>query len=221
VDVPGVSRRQRLAAVLVVCALLLTGCAGTPGDGTPTATSPAADQSGPETTGSPAGTATGAGTPATTAGSETDTPEEDDQSRPQVELRDGNGAVLGRVTVAIADTGGERYTGLGDTERLNESEGMLFVYEEPDTHTYVMRDMDFSLDILFVAPNGTITTIHHAPTEPGESGDDLTGYPGYGQYVLEVNRGYANRTGLAVGDTVAIPARIATADATPNLDAGG
>ncbi|WP_424016690.1 DUF192 domain-containing protein [Halorientalis pallida] len=212
------SRRQTLAAALVVCALLLTGCAGTPGDGPPTATS-TTGQSGPETTGSLAETATGAGTPATTAGSETDTPEADDRTRPQVELRDGNGTVLGRVTVAIADTGGERYTGLSDTERLNESEGMLFVYEEPDTHTYVMRDMDFPLDILFIAPNGTITTIHHAPTEPGESGDELTGYPGYGQYVLEVNRGYANRTGLAVGDTVAIPARIATADATPNPDA--
>ncbi|RXK50611.1 DUF192 domain-containing protein [Halorientalis pallida] len=125
---------------------------------------------------------------------------------------------MGRVTVTVADTGSERYTGLSDTEELSESEGMLFVYQSPGNHTYVMRDMDFPLDIVFVAPNGTITTIHHAPTEPGESGDELTGYPGYGQYVLEVNRGYANRTGLAVGDTVAIPARIATADATPNPD---
>ena len=58
--------------------------------------------------------------------------------------------------------------------------------------------------------DGTVTTIHHAPTEPGESGDDLTRYRGRGTYVLEVPRGYANATGLAVGDRVVIPADVAS-----------
>ncbi len=213
-------RRATLAAVLVACSLLLAGCTGTPagGSGTPTATNTATDQSGPETTGTPAETAAGTERSVAPDESRTTTPsaETDDQPRPQVELRDRDGTVLGRVTVAISDTGAERFTGLSDTERLNESEGMLFVYQSPGTHAYVMRDMDFPLDILFVAANGTITTIHHAPTEPGVAEENLTRYPGSGQYVLEVPRGYANRTGLIVGDTVAIPARIATADATPN-----
>jgi uncharacterized membrane protein (UPF0127 family) len=224
VDGSGVSRRPTLATVLVVCALILAGCSGTPGSATSTATS--ATTSSPEIAETPAETTTRAGTPTVTDGSgtdsaETETPKTDAQSRPQVELRDGNGTVLGRVTVAIADSGSERRTGLSDTERLNESEGMLFVYQSPDRHTYVMRDMGFPLDIVFIAPNGTITTIHHAPTEPGVAEENLTHYPGDGQYVLEVNRGYANRTGLAVGDAVAIPAGVATSDATPNPDTEG
>lgn len=182
--------RNALAVVAVVGALALAGCAGSPGGPAPTdATATATD------------------------------PGTDYRTGARVELRDENGTVLGTVSVAIADTASERFTGLSDTARLNESEGMLFVYERPQRDlTYVMRDMDFPLDILFVAANGTITAIHHAPTEPNQSGDELTHYTGSGQYVLEVNRGYANRTGLSVGDTVAVPAAIATADATPTLD---
>ena len=185
--------RNAFVVVAVVGALVLAGCAGGPSGTTPTGVTDT-------TTDQDTGNGTG----------------------PQVELRAENGTVLGRVTVAIADNRSERITGLSDTERLNESEGMLFVYERPQRNaTYVMRDMDFPLDIIFISPNGTITTIHHAPTEPGVSDENLTPYPGDGQYVLEVNRGYANRTGLAVGDTVAIPAAVATADATPNPDTEG
>jgi len=182
--------RNALLVVAVVTTLALAGCAGGPSGTTPTDTT--ATMTNP-----------------------------DNETGPQVELRDANGTVLGTVSVAIADNVSERRTGLSETEQLNESEGMLFVYDSPQRNAaYVMRDMDFPLDIIFIAPNGTITTIHHASTEPGESGSELTHYPGDGQYVLEVNRGYANRTGLAVGDTVAIPAGIATADATPNPDTG-
>lgn len=212
------SRRATLAAVLALCCLPLAGCSGTPADGTPTATSVTAGQSGPEAAGTPAETTAGTGTLTTTDEPRTTMPDTgtDDRRRPRVELRDENTTVLGRVTVTIADTVGERYTGLSDTEALNDSEGMLFVYQSSGTRTYVMRDMDFPLDILFVAANGTVTTIHHAPTEPGVAETNLTRYPGSGQYVLEVNRGYANRTGLTVGDTVAIPDRVAASDATPN-----
>jgi uncharacterized membrane protein (UPF0127 family) len=184
--------RNALLIVAVVGTLALAGCTGGPSGATPTDTIET-------TTTSPDSETNGTG--------------------PQVELRDSNGTVLGTVSVAIADNGGERQTGLSKTEQLNESEGMLFVYNSSQRNAvYVMRNMSFPLDIVFVASNGTITTIHHAATEPGESGDALTHYPGSGQYVLEVNRGYANRTGLSVGDTVAIPAGIATSDATPNPD---
>jgi uncharacterized membrane protein (UPF0127 family) len=223
VDVPLVSRRATLTAVLALCCLLLAGCTGTPTGGTPTATDTPVDQSGPEATDTPVESTASAGTPTATDESRTTTPETEtgERPRPRVELRDGNGSVLGRVTVTVADTVGERYTGLSDTERLTDSEGMLFVYQSPGTHAYVMRDMAFPLDIVFVAADGTVTTVHHAPTEPGVAEENLTRYPGSGQYVLEVNRGYANRTGLTVGDTVAIPARIATSDATPNPDPEG
>ena len=116
---------------------------------------------------------------------------------------------LATVEVRISDTRAQRYTGLSDTESLGPNEGMLFVHEEADEYAYVMRDMDFPLDIVFVDANGTITTIHHAPLDPeGTSNADLTRYEGRGKYVLEVNRGWANRTGVSVGDTVELPAGV-------------
>jgi uncharacterized membrane protein (UPF0127 family) len=122
-----------------------------------------------------------------------------------VTLADANGTALATVSVRVANDRSERYTGLSTTGSLDPGEGMLFVHPEEGSYGYVMRDMAFPLDIVFVAANGTITTIHEAPTEPGESGSQLTKYRGRGKYVLEVPRGYTNATGVEVGDTVEIP----------------
>ena len=119
----------------------------------------------------------------------------------------GDGRTLGTVAVRIAANEAQRYTGLSDTDSLGPNEGMLFVHPTEDEYAYVMRDMDFDLDIVFIDSNGTITTIHHAPAPPeGESYSER--YAGRGKYVLEVNRGWTNRTGVGVGDTVELPARV-------------
>lgn len=176
---------------LLLCLAALIAVAGCTADPTP-ATSPT-------TTGTPTAPST------TTAETATPTTRTVADSRPTVTLRDRNGTTLGSVTVTVAATRSERIIGLSNTESLAAEEGMLFVYDSAGRYAYVMRDMAFPLDIVFVAPNGTITRIHHAETEPGQYGDDLTEYEGEGKYVLEVNRGYANRTGLDVGDRVVIP----------------
>jgi len=127
-------------------------------------------------------------------------------NRTAVAACDGS-RTLGTVDVRIADTQPQRYTGLSDTESLGPNEGMLFVHDEEDVQTYVMRDMDFALDIIYIDANGTITTIHHAPPPPeGESYSER--YPGRAKYVLEVNRGWTNSTGVSVGDTVELPAGV-------------
>ncbi|MFU1779880.1 DUF192 domain-containing protein [Haloarcula japonica] len=119
---------------------------------------------------------------------------------------DAAGEPLGTVEVRIAQTFNQRYVGLSETESLGPDEGMLFVHDEAGEHTYVMRNMSFPLDIIFIDANGTITTIHHAPVPPeGTSDNDLTRYEGRGKYVLEVNRGWTNRTGVSVGDRVELP----------------
>ena len=116
----------------------------------------------------------------------------------------GDSRTLGTVDVRISDTQPQRYTGLSDTESLGPNEGMLFVHENEGQYAYVMRDMDFDIDIIFIAENGTITTIHHAPAPPeGERYSER--YSGQGKYVLEVNRGWTNETGVSVGDTVELP----------------
>jgi uncharacterized membrane protein (UPF0127 family) len=126
-----------------------------------------------------------------------------DYEHTTVTVLDGEtGEELGRVEAAIADTLSKRYLGLSATERLPENRGMLFVHDGSNRHTYVMRNMSFGIDIVFVGSDGTITTIHEAP-EPGsaEDGNDQR-YSGTGQYVLEVNRGWTTERGVEVGDEV-------------------
>jgi len=128
----------------------------------------------------------------------------DETDRDTVVVESADGERLAAVDVRVADTDAERYRGLSDTASLDRNEGMLFVHPEEGVKTYVMRDMAFPLDIVFVAADGTVTEIHHAPVPPAGT-DDLTRYSGEAKYVLEVRRGFANRTGLAVGDRVIVP----------------
>jgi uncharacterized membrane protein (UPF0127 family) len=172
----GVSRRQWLAWAGTATAVGVAGCGGN-------ARKAGTDGAEPTTSATPIHAAY-------------------DTTRVRVES-EGSG-VLGAVTAAIADTPELRYTGLSATESLPDDRGMLFVYDEVSDHTYVMRGMAFSLDIVYAGSDGTITRIHHAPAPgPGEDGEDQR-YPGDGQYVLEVNMGWTTERGVTVGDRLVI-----------------
>ncbi len=110
--------------------------------------------------------------------------------------------LLGWVRAAIADTQSLRYTGLSETDALPENYGMLFVFDDVDERTFVMREMDFGIDIVYADDERRITAIHHAP-EPGsdEDGGEQR-YRGRGQYVLEVQKHWTTDRGVEKGDVL-------------------
>ncbi|ELY85195.1 DUF192 domain-containing protein [Natrinema altunense] len=113
-----------------------------------------------------------------------------------------DGDELGRVTAAIADTDDLRYLGLSDTDELPPDRGMLFVFGAVAERSFVMREMDFGIDIVYADADGTITGIHHAPAPgPDENGNDQH-YPGRGQYVLEVAYEWTSDHGVSEGDVL-------------------
>lgn len=116
-----------------------------------------------------------------------------------VEAVDGEtGESLATVEARVADGFVKRYVGLSATAELDADEGMLFVHDDAAERAYVMREMSFGLDIVFVAPNGTVTTVHEAEPESAP----LTRYRGTGRYVLEVPRGWSERNGVEPGDQI-------------------
>ncbi|MFC7323719.1 DUF192 domain-containing protein [Halorubrum rutilum] len=118
-----------------------------------------------------------------------------------VEAVDGEtGETLATVEARVADGFVKRYVGLSATDELGEGEGMLFVHGDAAERAYVMREMAFPLDIVFVAPNGTVTTIHEAAPEA----PPYTRYRGTGRYVLEVPRGWSERHGVEPGDRIVV-----------------
>ena len=109
------------------------------------------------------------------------------------------GDELATVEVRIADTWEKRYTGLSETDSLDDNEGMLFIHDEEGEPGYVMRDMAFDIDMVFINTDGEITTIHHAAVD-----DDGT-FRGTAQYVLEVPYHHTTENNIAVGDRIEIP----------------
>ncbi|SFS67790.1 DUF192 domain-containing protein [Halostagnicola kamekurae] len=113
-----------------------------------------------------------------------------------------DGEELGEVTAAVAVTSELQNLGLSDTEELPEDRGMIFINRSEQDLRFVMRDMSFGIDIIYADSEGVITGIHHAP-EPGpnEDGSEQV-YPGYGQFVLEVNYEWTTERGIEEGDVL-------------------
>ncbi|SDK45805.1 DUF192 domain-containing protein [Natronorubrum texcoconense] len=122
-------------------------------------------------------------------------------------LEADTGDELAVIDAEVADTRAERYTGLSDHDSLADGEGMLFVHSSEGERTYVMREMDFDIDIIFVDADREITSIEEARApETDEDGEDLE-HTGQAQYVLEVPRGYADGMGIEPGDVIEIEYR--------------
>ena len=110
------------------------------------------------------------------------------------------GEERGTVEAAVADTFRKRYVGLSGTDELPEDRGMLFVHDDTAERTYVMREMSFGIDILFVAADGTVRSVREVPAPgPGADGHDRQ-VTGTGRYVLEVNIGWTAERGIEAGD---------------------
>jgi uncharacterized membrane protein (UPF0127 family) len=114
-----------------------------------------------------------------------------------------DGELLATVTLEVADDAGERRQGLMNRESLAPDHGMVFVYPDADRRSFWMKNTLIPLDMVFVSSNGTVVNVEHADVPP-ENSTDYGTYTSDGpaQYVVEVNRGFANETGIGPGTQV-------------------
>lgn len=107
-----------------------------------------------------------------------------------------------RFTVEVADDAAERSRGLMFVEEMAQSEGMLFVYPEPERPFFWMKNTLIPLDMIFADADGVVTRIHENAI-PG----DLTGIDGGEgvQFVLEINGGLSRRLGIEEGSEIRHP----------------
>lgn len=103
------------------------------------------------------------------------------------------------VTAEVADTDTTRAIGLMNRQELAADTGMLFVFDEDNTHGFWMKNTYVSLDILFIDTDREI--IHIAESTTPLSTELIAPATPY-RTVLEVNAGYAAAHGVAVGDLV-------------------
>lgn len=108
--------------------------------------------------------------------------------------------------VEIASTTLERTRGLSFRESLGEDQGMLFIFELPAVQHFWMKDMHFSLDIIWIGGDKVLGFAQNAAPQPGVSPWGLTVYdsPDGTDKVLEVNAGTVLKDNIHVGDSVQI-----------------
>ena len=84
--------------------------------------------------------------------------------------------------VKIAYTDEEKSRGLQGINSLPEDEGMLFVYDEPQTVGFWMDDTNIPLDIVFIDDDEEVLSVYS-----GEPNDRTIAEEDNVKYVLEVN----------------------------------
>ena len=108
--------------------------------------------------------------------------------------------------VELAVTPAERNQGLSGHPPLADNEGMLFVFENEAKWVFWMKDMLFPLDMVWIDSRCTVVDVtENVPKpDPGQALEDLPRFSPktLAQYVLEVNAGTAQRTGISIGDQV-------------------
>ncbi|MBA3047577.1 DUF192 domain-containing protein [Patescibacteria group bacterium] len=105
------------------------------------------------------------------------------------------------IKIEIADTPELRYQGLSNKEKLCADCGMLFVFPNKEIRTFVMRDMNFPLDIIWIDDEKVVKI--NKNTLP-EGSDPVMRYSSDApaNYVLEVNSGFCEENGIGVGDKI-------------------
>ena len=106
-----------------------------------------------------------------------------------------------KIKVEIVDTAELRYQGLSGKKELCDNCGMLFIFSGKEVRTFVMRDMNFPLDIIWI-DDDKIVKINKNAIQEGS--DPVMRYSSDApvNYVLEVNGGFCDRDGIGAGDSV-------------------
>ena len=61
--------------------------------------------------------------------------------------------------MAIASTDEQRIRGLSGSEKLNENQGMLFLFENPSKQGFWMNKMNYPIDIIWLDSNNEVVHI--------------------------------------------------------------
>ena len=104
--------------------------------------------------------------------------------------------------VKIAKSEKDRQIGLSKTEQIAENQGMLFIFDKADFHSFWMKEMKFPIDIIYINGDKVTTVIENA--KPGITDADLEIYQPdeASDKVLEVNAGIAKKYNIKKGTLI-------------------
>lgn len=110
-----------------------------------------------------------------------------------------------QFSISIAKSDSEKTLGLSNKKSLPVNEGMLFPFAKAGDYAFWMKDMRFSIDIIFIANHHIVTIFSHVPYPQNAT----THLPEYkptspADTVLEINAGLSQKYMFREGDSVII-----------------
>ena len=103
-----------------------------------------------------------------------------------------------RINTVTVDNSVDRAKGLSAKNKLANNEGMLFIFDTPDYYCFWMKDMKFSIDMIWLNDQRKVVSIQEnvlpesypksfCPTQPAK-------------YVLEVQAGKSKEWQISLGN---------------------
>ena len=105
------------------------------------------------------------------------------------------------MDVQVASTPEQRETGLMFRKEMQQQEGMIFVFEQPNQQCFWMKNTLQPLTAAFVADDGTI--VNMADMKPQTLDAHCSDKPV--RYVLEMNKGWFAKKGIKAGSKLGGP----------------
>lgn len=105
------------------------------------------------------------------------------------------------IKVEVVDTPWAQYQGLSNRSSICATCGMLFIFPDRKIRDFVMRDMKFSLDIIYIS-NGEIIKIDANLPPEGSQPQNIYSSGSAADKVLEVRAGFCEKNGIRVGDSI-------------------
>ncbi len=110
---------------------------------------------------------------------------------PRIKLQAG----MFQIDTQVAQTPEQRSIGLMHRTEMPQHEGMLFVFEQPATQCFWMKNTLLPLTAAFVADDGTIVNL--ADMKPQTTDSHCSTQPV--RFVLEMHQGWFAKKGLKAG----------------------
>ena len=106
------------------------------------------------------------------------------------------------ISVDVASTPGQQEQGLSGRKSLEKNTGMLFVFPKPGSVGFWMKDMNFSIDMVWLDNTGKVVTIKEHATPEGYPEVFYPTTPA--QYVIELPDRDTERLHIEIGQTISI-----------------
>lgn len=102
----------------------------------------------------------------------------------------------------IAATDETRLRGLGGRSSMKDDQGMVFVFDQPKSECFWMKDMQFPLDIIWMDANKKVVYIEKNVV-PGTYPKSFCPSEN-AKYVIELGAGQVARSHISVGQTLGL-----------------